>query len=78
MGGVHSFDTTDGRVTFDNVEPADGPADKAGLVGRDIITTVDGQMVHSDDEMMAMLRRIPIGKTVDVVYLRDGEQRIRN
>jgi hypothetical protein len=71
--GVDSFDTTDGGVTFDNVWPPGSPADNAGLVGGDIITTVDGQPVHSDDEMMEILRRIPIGKTVDVVYLRDGE-----
>ena len=71
--GVDGFDTTEGGVTFANVEPPDGPADKAGLVGGDIITVVDGQPVHSDDEMTEILRRIPIGKTVDVVYLRDGE-----
>jgi hypothetical protein len=71
--GVDSFDTAEGGVTFANVEPPGGPADKAGLVGGDIITTVDGQPVHSDDEMMEILRRIPIGKTVDVIYLRDGE-----
>jgi S1-C subfamily serine protease len=71
--GVNSFDTTDGGVTFDNVEPPGGPADKAGLVGGDIITTVDGQPVHSDDEMMEILRRTPISKTVDVIYIRDGE-----
>ena len=28
--GVHSFDTTDGGVTFDNVEPPDSPADQGG------------------------------------------------
>jgi len=71
--GVNSFSTTDGGVTFDNVEPPGSPADKAGLVGGDIITTVDGQPVHSDDEMMEILRRIPIGKTVDVIYIRDGD-----
>lgn len=71
--GVDNFDTTEGGVTFENVEPADGPADKAGLVGGDIITTVDGQTVRTDDEIMDLLRRIPIGKTVDVIYLRDGE-----
>ena len=71
--GVSSFDTADGGVTFDNVEPPGSPADNAGLVGGDIITTVDGQPVHSDDEMMEILRRIPIGKTIDVIYLRDGE-----
>jgi len=71
--GVHSFDTTDGGVTFDNVEPPGSPADIAGLVGGDIITTVDGQAVRSDDEMMELLGRTPIGKTLDVVYVRDGE-----
>lgn len=71
--GVDNFDTTEGGVTFENVEPPDGPADKAGLVGGDIITTFDGQTVHSDDEMTELLRRTPIGKTVDVIYLRDGE-----
>jgi serine protease Do len=71
--GVDNFDTADGGVTFANVEPPGGPADKAGLVGGDIITTVDGQPVHSDDEMREVFRRLPIGKTVDVIYLRDGE-----
>jgi S1-C subfamily serine protease len=71
--GVNSFDTTDGGVTFDNVEPPGAPADKAGLVGGDIITTVDGQPVQTDDEMMELLGRTPIGKTLDIVYVRDGE-----
>lgn len=73
--GVNSFDTTDGGVTFENVEPPDSPADKAGLVGGDIITTVDGQPVHTDDEMTELLTRTPIGKTLDIVYIRDGETR---
>lgn len=71
--GVNRFTTTEGGVTFAKVTPPDGPADKAGLVGGDIITTVDGQAVHSDDEMAALLRSLPIGKTVDIIYLRDGE-----
>ena len=71
--GVNEFDTAEGGVTFRSVEPPGGPADKAGLVGGDIITTVDGQAVRSDDEVMDLLERIPIGKTVDVVYIRDGE-----
>lgn len=73
--GVPSFDTAENGagVTFDNVEPPGSPADKAGLVGGDIITTVDGQAIHSDDEMNNLMVRTPIGKTLDVVYLRDGE-----
>lgn len=71
--GVHSFDTTDGGVTFDNVEPPGSPADKAGLVGGDIVTSFDGQPITSRDQIMELLGRTPIGKTVDVVYVRDGE-----
>ena len=70
--GVDNFDTTDGGVTFDNVEPPGAPADKAGLVGGDIITSIDGRTVLTDDEMSDVLRITPIGKTVDVVFLRDG------
>ena len=73
--GVSSFDTTEGGVTFDNVEPPGSPADKAGLVGGDIITVVDGQPVTTDDQMMELLGRTPIGKTLEIVYLRDGEQK---
>ena len=73
--GVDSFETADGDAgaTFADVDTPDGPADKAGLVGGDIITMVDGRPVHSDDEMTQMMRSTPIGKTVDIVYIRDGE-----
>ena len=71
--GVNSFDTTDGGVTFDSIEAPGSPADKAGLVGGDIITMFDGQKVTEDDELMDLLGKTPVGKTVDVVYIRDGE-----
>jgi serine protease Do len=73
--GVDDFETADGDVgvTFANVEPPGGPADKAGLVGGDIVTTVDGQAIHSDDEITDVMERTPIGKTIDIVYIRDGE-----
>ncbi len=70
--GVNQFDSTDGGVTFKNIDTPGGPADKAGLVGGDIITSFDGQPVRQANEMMDLLRRTQIGKTVEVVYLRDG------
>lgn len=73
--GVDGFSNATGGVTFDNVEPPGGPADKAGLVGGDIITTFDGRAVTDEDEMMQMLRNTPIGKTVELSYIRDGETR---
>jgi membrane-associated protease RseP (regulator of RpoE activity) len=71
--GVNQFETTDGGVTFSNVEPPGSPADKAGLVGGDIITSFDGQKISDSDEMMSLLRKTPIGKIVEVVFVRDGE-----
>ena len=70
--GVNDFDAVDQGVTFKDVEPPGGPADKAGLVGGDIITTFDGKAVKDDDDIMSLLAKTPIGKTVEVIYLRDG------
>ena len=71
--GVDGFDGVPGGVTFDNVEPPGGPADKAGLVGGDIIQSFDGHRVTDEGDIMDLLRDTPIGKTVAITYLRDGE-----
>jgi len=71
--GVDQFRGADGGVSFDYVKPPGGPADVAGLVGGDIITSIDGRVGKSQDDIMSMLRATPIGKTVEVLYLRDGE-----
>jgi S1-C subfamily serine protease len=75
--GVNGFDTADSGagVVFDYVDAPDSPADKAGLVGGDVITSFDGQPVHNEDEMRELLVHTPIGKIVDVEYLRDGEKK---
>lgn len=49
-----------------------GPAYKAGLVGGDIIMNFDGQPVRTSGDMNRLLRATPIGKSVEVVYVRDG------
>lgn len=73
--GVDSFENGEGGVTFGNVEPPGSPADKAGLVGGDIITSFDGHAIVNEDQITEMLASMPIGKTVEVVYLRDGEEK---
>ena len=70
--GVDDFDAVDQGATFKDVEPPGGPADKAGLVGGDIITSFDGRAIKDDDDIMSLLGKTPIGKTVEVIYLRDG------
>ena len=70
--GVDNFvHATDG-VTFRNTDIPGGPADKAGLVGGDIITSFDGVKIRESNEIMDVLVRTPIGKQVEVIYLRDG------
>jgi membrane-associated protease RseP (regulator of RpoE activity) len=73
--GVDGLDDAEGvpGATFHNVEPPDGPADKAGLVGGDIITSFDGHNITDEDDLSELLQSTPIGKTVDVTYIRDGE-----
>lgn len=70
--GVNGLKTVDGGVTFDVSTPPDGPADKAGLVGGDIITSFDGHAVTKEDDLMDLLRQTTIGKKVEVIYMRDG------
>jgi C-terminal processing protease CtpA/Prc len=60
-------------VTFESVSLPGGPADKAGMVGGDVIVNFDGQPVLNKDDMEKLMARTPPGKTVNVVYLRDGE-----
>ena len=70
--GVEEFKTVNGGVTFDAVTVPDGPADKAGLVGGDVVTSFDGQAIRDEDHMMDLLSKTPIGKKVDLTYVRDG------
>jgi hypothetical protein len=71
--GINSFKTADGGVTFDAIEAPGSPADRAGLIGGDIITSFDGQPVTNEGEITGLLTATPIGKTVDIIYIRDGE-----
>jgi S1-C subfamily serine protease len=73
--GISGFMSEGGGASFDYVTPPGGPADKAGLVGGDIIISLDGQPVKNEDDARRVLDALPIGKTIDVVFLRDGQQR---
>jgi predicted metalloprotease with PDZ domain len=60
-------------VVLNAVSVPDGPADKAGLIGGDVLVKIDGQPVQSEDQMDELMKKTPIGKTIDIEYLRDGE-----
>ena len=75
LGVSELVNANDGGVTFNNVYPPDSPADKAGLVGGDILTAGDGHAVRNIDDMVSLLGQTPAGKKIEVTYLRDGETR---
>jgi S1-C subfamily serine protease len=73
--GVDEFDQTDEGVIFECVSAPGGPADKAGLVGGDVILSVDGQPIREDDQIDELMSRTPPGNTLNIEYMRDGEKK---
>jgi hypothetical protein len=71
--GISGFRSADGGASFDYVTPPGGPADKAGMVGGDVVVSYDGQPVKNAGDIQKLLAATPVGKTVDVVFLRDGQ-----
>lgn len=76
--GTDGWENSDKGVTFDSVNPPGGPADKAGLVGGDIIVTWDGQRVENEDQLNELMVHTPVGKTINVEYMRDGQKYVTN
>jgi S1-C subfamily serine protease len=66
------YRTTQGGAFIRDVSPPGSAADKAGLIGGDIITSFDGKIVKSESDLTNLLTSTPVGKTVDVVFIRDG------
>jgi membrane-associated protease RseP (regulator of RpoE activity) len=62
-------------VLIESVMPPGSPADRAGLVGGDVVTTFDGTQVTSERELLDALGATPVGKTVDLRFVRDGAEK---
>jgi len=69
---LRSFGTDHG-IVVDSVQ-ADSPAEHAGLKRGDVILSVNGQPVHSGDELVAIVSDSDIGAKLRVEYLRAGRQ----
>ncbi|MBX9393997.1 trypsin-like peptidase domain-containing protein [Streptomyces sp. TRM72054] len=52
-----------------------GPGDKAGIEPGDIITEVDGQRIHSGEELIIKTRAHRPGDRLELTLQRDGEER---
>ncbi len=71
--GADAFNNTEQGVIVEAIGTPGGPADQAGLVGGDIILKFDGQPIQEEDQLDELMTKTPIGKTVEVEYLRDGQ-----
>jgi membrane-associated protease RseP (regulator of RpoE activity) len=71
--GVDGFETAPGGgALVTGIAGPETPVVRAGLIGGDIIKSFDGQPVRSVGEMQRILGETPVGKTVEVEYIRDN------
>src|SRR6266403_1814231 len=61
-------------LVIEGVEPG-SPAEKAGLKGGDVITSVNGQPVKSGNDLVNPIATAPIGSKVKLNYIRDRSQK---
>ena len=62
---------TDGALVTD-VPP--GPAEEAGMLSGDVILEFNGSTVVDTGQLVRMVAAAPVGETVEVIVLRDGER----
>jgi serine protease Do len=61
-------------VVIEGVQPG-SPAEKAGLKGGDVITTVNGQPVKTGNDLVNPIAQAQIGSKVKLTYIRDRAQK---
>ena len=73
FGSIPDFAEVPNGVRFADIRP-DSPADKGGLKGGDIMTSFDGKPIQNLYDFTYALRDAKIGQTVEVGYIRDGQE----
>jgi serine protease Do len=69
---LHSLGAENG-VVVGYVVP-DGPADKAGLKVGDVLTKVNGKVVHNSNDLVDPIIQTPIGNKVRLSYIRNKQE----
>tara|TARA_Y100001954_G_C15714941_1_gene555052 strand:- start:638 stop:1171 length:534 start_codon:yes stop_codon:yes gene_type:complete len=76
MGIMPSYNSSKEGLEIDAISKADGPAAKAGIIGGDIIKSINNKPVKGIYDYMARLEEIDKGMTVPVQIERGGETKI--
>src|SRR5205809_3775285 len=61
-------------IVIETVQPG-SPAEKAGLKGGDVITSVNGKPVKTGNDLVNPIAQAPIGSKVKLTYIRDRAQK---
>jgi serine protease Do len=61
-------------VVIEGVQPG-SPAEKAGLKGGDVITSVNGHAVKNGNDLVNPIAQAPIGSKVKLTYIRDRSEK---
>jgi len=61
-------------VVIEGVQPG-SPAEKAGLKGGDVITSVNGRPVKNGNDLVNPIAQAPIGSKVKLTYIRDRQEK---
>jgi S1-C subfamily serine protease len=70
---VNPEDRGDGRGVLIQDAAAGMPAARAGLMGRDIVTAIDGNPVREQDDLFLNIAAALAGSEVDIEVLRNGQ-----
>lgn len=71
--GVDSLEDADGGgALLTGIAAPNTPVVRAGLIGGDVVKSFDGKPVGDAGDLRELLRSTPAGKTVEIIYVRDG------
>jgi predicted metalloprotease with PDZ domain len=81
--GVEVTDVTKDRVAALKLKDESGvevtavdgeaPAAKAGIKDHDVILSINGQKIESEEQLRRIIRETPAGRTINLVVSRDGQ-----
>jgi len=73
--GVDGFENVPGGGAFiQGIAGPETPIVRAGLIGGDVIKSFDQKLVEDAEAMRRILAETPVGKTVEVIFIRDGAE----